>query len=62
MGEAGVQVRVRCVKPWPLWVIMCPLWGGFFHSVLGRVSRLAHGIGLVLGKVAPDHGKSRGKG
>ena len=36
MGEAGVEVRVRCVKPWPLRVIMCPLWGG--HSVLGRVS------------------------
>ena len=29
MGEAGVEIGVRCVKPWPLWVIMCPLWGGF---------------------------------
>ena len=36
MGAAGVEVRVRCVRPWPLWVIMCPLWGG--HGVLGGVS------------------------
>ena len=28
MGEAGVEVRVRCVKPRPLSVIMCPLFGG----------------------------------
>ena len=28
MGEVGAQVRVRCVKPWPLRVIMCPLLGG----------------------------------
>ena len=59
MGEAGVEVRVRCVRPWPLWVIMCPLWGG--HGVLGRVSLgLAHGVRLILGKVTPDHGRSRG--
>ena len=28
MGEAGVQVRVRCVEPWPLGVVMCPLLRG----------------------------------
>ena len=28
MGEVGAQVRVRCIKPWPLSVILCPLLGG----------------------------------
>ena len=27
MGEAGVKVRVRCVRPWPLSLILCPLLG-----------------------------------
>ena len=42
MGKAGVQVRVgvrvriRCVEPWPLRVILCPLLGD--RSGLGRVS------------------------
>ena len=36
MGEAEVQVRVRCVGPWPLRVIMCPLLGD--PSGLCRVS------------------------
>ena len=27
-GEVGAKVRVRCVKPWPLSVILCPLLGG----------------------------------
>ena len=27
MGEVGVGVRVRCVKPGPLWMAVCPLLG-----------------------------------
>ena len=36
MGEAGVGVRVRCVEPWPLRVVMCLLLGG--PDVLDGVS------------------------
>ena len=27
MGKAGVKVRVRCISPWPLRVIVYPLLG-----------------------------------
>ena len=37
MGVVGAQVRVRCVKPWPLRVILCPLSRG--PSGLSRVGQ-----------------------
>ena len=57
--EEGLMVRVRCVTlaPEDRWV---PHVGGQIAQGGVGLGKLAHGLGLVLGMVAPGHGKSRG--